>query len=537
MGSEEAVVGFVGLDAVSLEMASSLLCSGFKVQAFEIDGPLMDGFQKNGDRCSSPTEAAKGAVALIVLISHPDQINDLFFGPEGACKGLQEDAVVILHSTVLLSHIEKLEKRLTDECKVARVVDAYVFKGASDGGKLLITCSGKSDAVSSARPILSAISDKLFIFYEEIGAASKTKLVNELLEAIHLVASVEAISMGCKASVHPWIIYDIISNAAGNSWVFKNHVPHLLRGLHTKNNFLDPVIQNLGAVLDVAKTHSFPLPLLAVAHQQLVLAHSHQDEVDGDLPVIKIWEKVFGVDITSAANMEPYHPEQLAEQIIANSSTVKRIGFIGLGAMGFGMATNLLKKNFTVIGFDVYKPTLTRFSEAGGLTGHTPAEASKGIDVMVIMVTNETQAESVLFGESGAVSALPAGASIILSSTVSPSFVSQLERRLQGEGKGLKLVDAPVSGGVKRAAEGTLTIMASGTDEALHSTGSVLSAMSEKLYVIKGGCGAGSGVKMVNQLLAGVHIASAAEAMALGARLGLNTRVLFDVIKNSGGDS
>ncbi|KAL4582750.1 hypothetical protein LXL04_007309 [Taraxacum kok-saghyz] len=79
--------------------------------------------------------------------------------------------------------------------------------------------------------------------------------------------------------------------------------------------------------------------------------------------------------------------------------------------------------------------------------------------------------------------------------------------------------------------------MASGTDEALEHAGSVLSALSEKLYVIKGGCGAGSGVKMVNQLLAGVHIASAAEAMAFGARLGLDTRMLFDVLKDSEGTS
>ncbi|KAK4778790.1 hypothetical protein SAY86_006318 [Trapa natans] len=538
MESVETVVGFVGLDALSLEMASPLLRSGYKLQAFEIGGPLMDDFLKQGgDQCSSPMEAAKGAAAVIVLISHPDQINDILFGPVGACKGLQEDAIVILHSSILPSYIEKLENRLTEEGKVQFVVDTYVSKKTSDAGKLLITCSGKLEAISRAQPILSAISDKLFIFDEEIGAGSKTKLVNELLEAIHVVASMEAISIGCKAGIHPWIIYDIISNAAGNSWVFKNHVPLLLRGFHTKQNFLYPLIQNLGTIIDVAKMHTFPLPMFAVAHQQLVLAYSHQDEVDGDLPVIKIWERVFGAEITNAANSEPYHPEHLAKQIISNSGIVKRIGFIGLGAMGFGMASNLIKSNYTVTGFDVYQPSLVRFSEAGGLIGNTPAEASKDADVLVIMVTNEIQAESVLYGDSGAVSALPAGASVILSSTVSPLFVTQLERRLQCEGRSLKLVDAPVSGGVQRAAEGTLTIMASGTSEALHSTGSVLSAMSEKLYIIKGGCGAGSGVKMVNQLLAGIHIASAAEAMAFGTRLGLSTRILFDVIKNSGGDS
>ncbi|KAL6001466.1 hypothetical protein ACLOJK_007204 [Asimina triloba] len=161
------------------------------------------------------------------------------------------------------------------------------------------------------------------------------------------------------------------------------------------------------------------------------------------------------------------------------------------------------------------------------------------------MVTNEFQAESVLYGESGAVSALPVGASVILSSTVSTGFVTRLEQRLLAlvivditdEHKDLKLVDAPVSGGVKRAADGTLTIMASGTDEALKHAGSVLSALSENLYIIKGGCGAGSSVKMINQLLAGIHIAASAEAMAFGARLGLNTRILFEIVTHTKGTS
>ncbi|KAH9321667.1 hypothetical protein KI387_016306, partial [Taxus chinensis] len=132
---------------------------------------------------------------------------------------------------------------------------------------------------------------------------------------------------------------------------------------------------------------------------------------------------------------------------------------------------------------------------------------------------------------------LPDGASIVLSSTVSPGFIKGLEKRLEGENRDLQLVDAPVSGGVVKASSGKLTIMAAGTDEALKRTGAILSALSEKLYIIKGGAGAGSSVKMVNQLLAGVHIAAAAEAMAFGARLGLNTQNLFDIISNAAGNS
>uniref|UniRef100_A0A2N9EIJ8 3-hydroxyisobutyrate dehydrogenase n=1 Tax=Fagus sylvatica TaxID=28930 RepID=A0A2N9EIJ8_FAGSY len=464
-------------------------------------------------------------------------MNDVFFGNEGALKGLDKDAVVILRSTLLPSYIQNLEKRLSDG-ETAYLVDVYVSRGMSEllNGKVMITSSGKSDAIARARPFLSAMCEKLYIFEGEVGAGSKVKMVNELLEGIHFIASLEAISLGVKAGIHPWIIYNIISNAAGNSWVFKNHVPKVLQG-NTKHHFLSTFVQKLGVILDVSKSLTFPLPLLAVAHQQLILGSTHVCGDDDSASLVKVWDKVLGVSTTDAANEEMYSPEELANQIACKSSSVNRIGFIGLGAMGFGMATHLLRSKFCVLGYDVYKPTLTRFAEAGGLVCNSPAEACKDVDVLIIMVTNEAQAESVIYGDLGAVSALPSGASIILSSTVSPGFLSQLEHRLINKGKNLKLVDAPVSGGVQRASMGTLTIMASGTDEALKSTGLVLAALSEKLYVIKGGCGAGSGVKMVNQLLAGVHIASGAEAMAFGARLGINTRMLFDVITNSGGTS
>ncbi|KAG7597460.1 3-hydroxyisobutyrate dehydrogenase NAD-binding domain [Arabidopsis suecica] len=533
------VVGFVGLDSYSFELASSLLRSGFKVQAFEISTELVEKFTElGGHKCDSPADVGKGAAAVVVLLSHPDQIQDVIFGDEGVMKGLQKDAVLVLSSTISTLQLQKLEKQLTENREQIFVVDAYVFKGMSEllDGKLMIIASGRSDSITRAQPYLTAMCQKLYTFEGEIGAGSKVKMVNELLEGIHLVAAVEAISLGSQAGVHPWILYDIISNAAGNSWIYKNHIPLLLKD-DIEGRFLDVLSQNLGIVEDKAKSLPFPVPLLAVARQQLISGISQMQGDDTATSLAKIWEKVLGVGILEAANRELYKPEDLAKEITTQAKPVNRVGFIGLGAMGFGMAAHLLKSNFSVRGYDVYKPTLVRFENVGGLAANSPAEVTKDVDVLVIMVTNEVQAEDVLYGHLGAVEAIPSGATVVLASTVSPAFVSQLERRLENEGKDLKLVDAPVSGGVKRAAMGELTIMASGTDEALKSAGLVLSALSEKLYVIQGGCGAGSGVKMVNQLLAGVHIASAAEAMAFGARLGLNTRKLFNVISNSGGTS
>ncbi|KAG4400652.1 hypothetical protein GLYMA_07G103000v4 [Glycine max] len=538
MASRKAI-GFVGLDELSLEMAAKAIRHGYDVQAFEINDPVIEELVKlGGVKCPSPSEAGRDVSALVVLISHVDQTNHLIFGEKGALKDLKSDTVLILRSNILPSFLQKLEKDLAEIHKIAYVVDAYVSYGRSDdlNEKVTIASSGRLDAIARARPILSAMCEKLFTFEGEIGGGSKVKMVTVMLEGIHFINAVEALSLGAKIGIHPWIIYDIISNAAGNSWAFKNYVPLLLKG-EVNHQILNTFVEELEIILNMAKSLTFPLPILAATHLQLIHGVSLVGSEDDLTAIIKVWEKVYGVKISDAANADVYNPEQLASEFTTDSKSGRRVGFIGLGAMGFGMATHLLSSKFCVVGFDVYKPTLTRFSNAGGLIGNSPAEVSKDADVLIIMVTNEAQAESVLYGEYGAVSALPPGATIILSSTVSPAYVSQLEHRLHNEGKNLKLVDAPVSGGVVRASMGTLTIMASGTDDALKSAGLVLAALSEKLYIIKGGCGAGSGVKMINQLLAGVQIASAAEAIAFAARLGLNTRLLFDFIATSGGTS
>ncbi|CAI5522745.1 unnamed protein product [Closterium sp. Naga37s-1] len=185
----------------------------------------------------------------------------------------------------------------------------------------------------------------------------------------------------------------------------------------------------------------------------------------------------------------------------------------------------------------VYPPACEKLKSAGGAAAASAADAAKGAVVLVLMVTTAKQAEGALFGDEGALQALPPGAVVILCSTVPPEFARSLGTKLSAQGKGWEMVDAPVSGGVARAVDGTLTIMAAATPAALAKARPVLEAMSAKLYIVGDTPGAGSAVKMVNQLLAGVHIAAAAEAMALGARAGLNARMVFDIISHAAGNS
>ena len=211
------------------------------------------------------------------------------------------------------------------------------------------------------------------------------------------------------------------------------------------------------------------------------------------------------------------------------ADTKPPVSFIGLGAMGFGMATHLIKQGYNVTGFDVWAPTLERFRAAGGQTATTPAEAVADKSFCVCMVATAQQAQSVLLdGPNPAVPSLPKGAALLLCSTVPCDYVQSLDRQLRSIGRDdILLVDSPVSGGAARAADGTLSIMAGMSDAALAAGRPLLAEMADpaKLYIVQGGVGAGSNMKMVHQVLAACQILAASEAMGFAARLGLDLAV------------
>jgi putative dehydrogenase len=212
-----------------------------------------------------------------------------------------------------------------------------------------------------------------------------------------------------------------------------------------------------------------------------------------------------------------------------------RVAVIGLGSMGFGMATALLRAGLDVTGCDVMPATVERFVAAGGHGAATPAEAAERTDIVVSVVVNAAQTEAILLGPDGAVDAMPAGAVLVSSATMDPEIARALAKRVETDGK--LYLDAPISGGAQRAAEGALTILASGSRAAFAKAQPALDAMAATLYDLGDEPGQGAAFKMINQLLAGVHIAAASEAMAFAARQNLDLRKVYEVITASAGNS
>ncbi len=200
------------------------------------------------------------------------------------------------------------------------------------------------------------------------------------------------------------------------------------------------------------------------------------------------------------------------------------------------MAASLVRAGFTVNGIDTNAARVAELAKTSGIVAAaTPAHAAADASAFVISVVNAEQTDRVLFGPDGAAERLPAGAVVIATSTVAPAFVETLEGRLRE--RGLLLIDAPVSGGTAKAATGELSIMASGDPQAFTNAADVLDAIAAKVYRLGDRAGMGSRMKSVNQLLAGVHIASACEAIAYAIRLGIEPAVAYDVITHSAGNS
>jgi putative dehydrogenase len=211
------------------------------------------------------------------------------------------------------------------------------------------------------------------------------------------------------------------------------------------------------------------------------------------------------------------------------------IGLIGLGAMGLGMARSLRRAGRHVHVFDVRSEVAQAFAAEGGVACDSPAGVAAACGVLVSVVVNAAQTETVLFGEGGAAAAMTAGSVFVMCSTVDPGWSVALEKQLAE--KGILYLDAPISGGAARAAKGEITMMTSGHADAYAKVGGALDAMAAKVYRLGDEAGNGSKVKIINQLLAGVHIAAAAEAMALGLREGVDPAALYEVITHSAGNS
>ena len=215
--------------------------------------------------------------------------------------------------------------------------------------------------------------------------------------------------------------------------------------------------------------------------------------------------------------------------------TKHAIGLVGLGVMGRGVAQNLIKHGYQVVGRDVSSEALKWLESIGGVASRQAADLTSVCDVVISFVVNDVQTEALLFGDDGLAQSMRPGTVFIACSTMAPKFLKELTQRLAK--LEVHLLDAPVTGGQAGARNGTMTIMAAGATEIFERVQPVLKSIGGKIFFLGTEPGMGAQMKVVNQLLCGVHIAAAAEALAMAKKHGLPLDTTLEILKSGAASS
>ncbi len=210
---------------------------------------------------------------------------------------------------------------------------------------------------------------------------------------------------------------------------------------------------------------------------------------------------------------------------------MKKIGVIGLGDMGSGIALNLIKNGFKVFGSDLLPARQEAFKEMGGSLETSISDIGKKCDAVFVMVMNGSQVKSIIFDEDGLTKNMLKGSTVILSATIKPSEAEEIGQLIKDTG--IKLIDTPVSGGFPGAQSGTLTLMASAPDDVMSKNRDVLQAISSNIHHVGTEPGQGQTVKACLQSLIGAQFSATFEASALAAKAGISGEVLHTVFSTS----
>ncbi|SPA40476.1 putative 3-hydroxyisobutyrate dehydrogenase; putative exported protein [Cupriavidus taiwanensis] len=283
-------IGVIGLGAMGFGVAQSLLRAGFNVHACDLRAEVLQRFaDEGGVPCASPAELGSRCDVVLTLVVNAQQTEAVLFGANGAVAEMQPGKLVIASATVPPGFAGTLGQRLAE--KGLLMLDAPVSGGAARAasGEMTMMTSGPAEAYALAEDVLAAIAGKVYRLGAAHGAGSKVKIINQLLAGVHIAAAAEAMALGMREGVDPDALYDVITHSAGNSWMFENRVPHILKGDYTPLSAVDIFVKDLGMVLDTARTRKFPLPLSAAAHQMFMMASTAGHGGEDDSAVIKIF--------------------------------------------------------------------------------------------------------------------------------------------------------------------------------------------------------------------------------------------------------
>jgi L-threonate 2-dehydrogenase len=291
-------VGVIGLGSMGMGAALSLLREGVEVTGCDPRAAARDEFiAAGGAAVAKAIDLPAGMEALVVLVVNAAQTEAAVFGAEGAAPRMEKGAVIISSATMAPDAARALAAKA--EAAGLLYLDAPVSGGAikARAGEMTVMGAGSEAAFAKAAPVLDAIATKVWRLGSEIGIGATVKVVHQLLAGVHIAAAAEAMALGIRAGADPQALYDVVTSAAGNSWMFENRMARVLTGDDAPRSAVDIFVKDLGLVNDMARGLNFPVPLAAQAQQLFTAARAMGQGGADDGFVIRVWQALTGIDL------------------------------------------------------------------------------------------------------------------------------------------------------------------------------------------------------------------------------------------------
>ncbi|MGI9319393.1 MAG: L-threonate dehydrogenase [bacterium] len=295
---KEITVAVVGLGNMGFGAACSLVSAGFTTMGYDIHEETLGKFRgRGGIAVGSPASAAKSADVVFVFVVNAEQVEQVLFGAEGVVSSARPDTVVVCCATTPPSFAREAGRRLTEAGLLA--LDAPVSGGAAKAmtAEMSIMVSGSEAAFDKAKPALEAISIKLFQLGDELGVGSQVKMINQLLAGVHIAATAEALTFGIRQGLDPAMLYEVISQCAGSSWMFENRGPHIVDGDYLPRSAVDIFVKDMSIVSSEAAQCEFPVPLSEVSRSLFAQASEFGHGDEDDAAVAKVYAKKGGIQL------------------------------------------------------------------------------------------------------------------------------------------------------------------------------------------------------------------------------------------------
>ena len=284
----------IGLGSMGMGAAKSCLRAGLNTWGVDLNPTALESLRQAGarDAQSSASAFADQLDAILLLVVNAKQVNAILFGEDGLAAKLRPGTVVMVSSTLSAQDAQQIEQRLAEHQLL--MLDAPVSGGAAKAasGEMTVMASGSDAVFAQLQPVLDAVAAKVYRVGNEIGLGSTVKIIHQLLAGVHIAVGAEAMALAARAGIPLETMYEVVTNAAGNSWMFENRMKHVVEGDYSPKSAVDIFVKDLNLVADTAKSLHFPLPLASTALNMFTEASNAGYGREDDSAVIKIFSGI-----------------------------------------------------------------------------------------------------------------------------------------------------------------------------------------------------------------------------------------------------